>query len=61
MKLNIPQLTLAKLAQLGRHQSKIQELPGSIPTGGNFFSEFILQYPMKAFTANFVELRKKLY
>ena len=37
MKLNISQLTLAKLAQLGRHQSRSQEIPGSIPTGGNIF------------------------
>ena len=25
------------LAQAGRHQSGSQEVPGSIPTGGNFF------------------------
>ena len=30
MKLNIPQLTLAKLGQSGRRQSKSQEVPGSI-------------------------------
>ena len=48
VKLNIPQLTLAKLAQSGRHESvkhKRSEgprIPGSIPTGGTFFTEFIL-------------------
>ena len=34
VKLNIPQLTLVKLAQLGRHQSGSHEVPGSIPIGG---------------------------
>ena len=29
--LNIPQLTLAMLAQSGGHQSGLQEAPGSIP------------------------------
>ena len=32
MKLNISQLTLAKLTQLKRHQSRTQELLGSIST-----------------------------
>ena len=42
MKLNISQLALAKLAQSGRHQSRprTQEVPGSIPTEGNFFGFF---------------------
>ena len=35
MKLNIPQLTLAKLARSGRHQNRAQEVPGSIFTGKN--------------------------
>ena len=40
VKLNISQLALAKLAQSGRHQSRTQEVPGSIPTEGNFFGFF---------------------
>ena len=34
MKLNIPELTLAKLTQLGMHQSRTQEIQGSNPTEG---------------------------
>ena len=37
MKLNIHQLTLAKLAQLGRYHSGSYEVPGSILTGGTFY------------------------
>ena len=44
MKLNIPQLTLAKLGQLSRNQSGLQEVPGSILTGGNFSAEIILLF-----------------
>ena len=36
VKLNIPQLTLAKLVQSDRHQSRKKEVPGSIPTRDNF-------------------------
>ena len=35
--LNISQLTLAKWARSVRHQSGLQQVPGSIPTGGNIF------------------------
>ena len=42
VKLNIPQLTLARLAQTGRHQSGSQEVPGLTPTEGNIFAKFIL-------------------
>ena len=37
VKLNIPQLTLAKLSQSGRHQNGSQEVSASIPTGGSLF------------------------
>ena len=37
VELNIPQLTLAKLAQFGRHQSEPQEITSLIFTDGNFF------------------------
>ena len=37
MKLNISQVTLAKLAQSGKHQSRSQEVQGSIPIGGKIF------------------------
>ena len=36
VKLNTPQLTLAKLTQSGRYQSGSQEVPSSIPSGGIF-------------------------
>ena len=51
MKLNIPQLALAKLTQSGRHQSKTQEVSGSIPTVDNFFAVFLL-FPMQVFIDN---------
>ena len=38
--LNISQLALAKLAQLGEHQTAMAEDPGSIPTRGNFLMTF---------------------
>ena len=44
--LNISQLTLAKAAQSGMPQSRTQEVPCSIPTRGNFFSEYILLFPL---------------
>ena len=48
VKINIPKITLAMLAQLGRHQSESEEVPGTIPTGGNFFlAEFILLFLVK--------------
>ena len=37
VKLKIPQFTLAKLGQSGRHQSGSQEDRSSILTGGNTF------------------------
>ena len=43
MKLNIPQLTLAKLTEIGRHQSPRNS--GSVPTGGKLFAEIILFFP----------------
>ena len=43
VKLSIPQLTLAKFVQSGRHESGSQEVPGSILTGGNFFAEFLFR------------------
>ena len=49
VKLNIPQLTLAKIAQLGRYENVSTRsehvsprVAGSIPLRGNFFPEFIL-------------------
>ena len=42
VKLNIPQLTLAKLAQSGRYQSGSQNVPGAVPARGNFIAELIL-------------------
>ena len=36
VQLNITQVTLAKLAPSGRHQSESQEVPDAIPTEGNF-------------------------
>ena len=36
VKFNISQLTIAKLAQLGKASSGSQEVLGSILTGGNF-------------------------
>ena len=44
MKLNINQLRLAELTQLGRYQSGLQKVPGSILTGGNIFAEIILLF-----------------
>ena len=38
----------------GKHKSRIQKVPGPIPTGGNFFAEIILLFPIIANTANFV-------
>ena len=35
VKLNIPQLALAKLAQREKHQTVTQEVPSFILTGGN--------------------------
>ena len=43
--LNIPQITLAKLARSGKYQSGSQELPGSIPTGVNFFDWIYFALP----------------
>ena len=37
VKLKIPQLTFAKLAQSDRHQSGLQDDSGSILTGANIF------------------------
>ena len=42
LKITIPQLTLTKLAQSGRYQSRTQGVPCSIPIGGNFFAESFL-------------------
>ena len=49
IELKIPQLTLAEIAQMGRHgivgtRGEHYSLggKGSIPIGGNFFAEFIL-------------------
>ena len=49
MELNIPQLTLAKIAQLGRYETVnirgehySPRVVASIPARGNFFAEFIL-------------------
>ena len=49
MELKISELTLAKIAQMGRHQTVhirsehySPRVEGSIPVGGNFFAEFIL-------------------
>ena len=44
MKLNIPQLNFAKLAQSRRHQSGSQEVPGAILTGGNFLGGDLIIY-----------------
>ena len=48
MELKIPQLTLAKIAQMGRHENVntrsehySSRIKGSIPVRGNFFAEFI--------------------
>ena len=38
----------AKLTQLGRHQSRIQEVPGSILSGGIFCAEVLLLSAMHA-------------
>ena len=49
VELNMPQLILAKIAQLGRHETVNTRsvhfssgVAGSIPVIGNFFAEFIL-------------------
>ena len=49
MELKIPQLTLAKIAQIGRHETVNTKsehysprLEGSIPVRGNVFADFIL-------------------
>ena len=49
MELKIPQLIIAKIAQLGRHDTvntrnehNSYMVEGSIPVRGNFFAEFIL-------------------
>ena len=49
VELKIPQLTLAKIAQMGRHdivntrsEHYSPRVEGSIPVRGNFFAEFIL-------------------
>ena len=51
MELRIPQLTLAKIAQMGRHETvstrsdhHSPRVEGSIPVRGNFVTEFILIY-----------------
>ena len=54
--LNIPQLTLAKVTQSCRHQSRTKEVPGSIPTGGNFLLNL---FPTEAFIANIANLYNK--
>ena len=41
----IPQLTVANLAQSGRHKSR-REVPISTHTEGKFLVEFILFFPM---------------
>ena len=41
----IPQLTLAKLTQSGRYQSRTQEIPGSIPES-IVFADFILLFAL---------------
>ena len=48
----ISYVTHVWLVQLDRHQSKSQEVTGSVPNGGNFFTEFILLLPAKAFICN---------
>ena len=47
-KLNIPQITHAKLAQSGRHHSGSKEVPGLIPNGDNLFYKiyFALHKPL---------------
>ena len=49
LELNIPQLTLAKIAQLGKHETVNTRsehyspgLEATIPVRSNFFAEFIL-------------------
>ena len=32
----------AKLAQMGKHQTELAEIQGSIPTGGNLFDDTFL-------------------
>ena len=44
LKITIPQLTLTKLAQSGRYQSRTQD----VPIGGNFFAESILLFHSQA-------------
>ena len=36
VRINIPKITFAMLAQLGRHQSESEAVPGTIATGGNW-------------------------
>ena len=43
-----------KLAQSGRHQSASRVVPCWIPSGGNFFAEFILLFLVKVVIANIV-------
>ena len=42
----IPQLTLAILAYSGSIQGGLQEVPYSIPIGGNIFAKLILLFPV---------------
>ena len=63
-KLNIPQLTLEKLARSGGIQNWKQEIPSSILTGGYFFAEFFLCYPcvnLYCQYCQFCVFGKKLY
>ena len=56
VKLNISQLAPAKLAQTGEHQTGIEEIPSSTPTGVYIFFWTYFCYP---FRANFVNFLKK--
>ena len=51
---------LASLGQLERHQCRRQEIPGSIPTGGNFFAEFILFFSYVSLFCQFCIFKGKL-
>ena len=46
------QLILTKLDQSDKYQSGSQEIPGSTPTGGNIFAEFIYRFSRSGLIAN---------
>ena len=58
VKLNISQLALVKLAQTGEHQTGMEKILSSTPTGGNIFFWTYFYYP---FRANFAWIFKKIY